>query len=172
MAVSCICTSCRKTFFFGCYKNRAASDNAPMVCLYPSAISNYDNQLLENISPRFIDMYNQALRAEATGDIELAANGYRSAIEILVKDYAISELKVSKEEVCKKDLFKAISEYLKQEELIKTSDVIRILGNDFTHYERKYPQHDFSILKGYLNIFIKQIEAQYMINHPPVGRSD
>ena len=49
--------------------------------------------------------------------------------------------------------------------------VVRILGNDYTHYERKYPQHDFELLKGYMEIFLKQIEVRYMVNHPPVSRT-
>lgn len=71
----------------------------------------------------------------------------------------------------KKKLFDAISQYLNQPDLINTADVVRILGNDYTHYKRKYPQHDFELLKGYMDIFLKQIEVQYMINHPPVSRT-
>lgn len=50
-------------------------------------------------------MYNQALRSESKGDIELAAIGFRSALEILVKDYAVNELKINVEEVSRKSLF-------------------------------------------------------------------
>ena len=116
-------------------------------------------------------MYNQSLKAESNGHYELAAIGFRTSLEILIKDYAITELNLSEDDVAKKNLFNAISEYLNQDNLIKTADVIRILGNDFTHYERKYPEHDFELLKGYMNIFVKQIEVQYMVNHPPVSRS-
>ena len=42
----------------------------------------------------------------------------------------------------------------------KCADVVRILGNDNTHYERDYENIDFSILKQYLNIFIEMIEVQ------------
>lgn len=170
ITASCVCTSCQKIFFFVCYKNKEMSDNAPLVFVYPNNQYVYKNPIIENFSPRFIDMYNQSLHSEINGDTELAAIGYRSALEILVKDYAINELGKPKEEVSGKKLFGAISEYLHQDDLVKTSDVIRILGNDFTHYERKYPQHDFNVLKGYLDIFIKQIEIQYMIKHPPVSR--
>lgn len=148
------------------------SNISPCSFVYPPISPNvYTNEYLSAISERFILIYNQALRAEFNGDYELAATGMRSALEILIKDYAIKELDQPKEEVAKKDLFKAISEYLKQPELINTADVIRILGNDYTHYDRKYPQHDFDLLKGYMEIFLKQIEVQYMINHPPVFRT-
>ena len=119
----------------------------------------------------FIDMYNQALQSEFNKNLELAAIGYRSALEILVKDYAIKELGQNPKEVISKKLCPAIGAYLNQEDLVKTADVVRILGNDYTHYERKYPQHDFELLKGYMEIFLKQIEVQYMIKHPPVSRT-
>lgn len=166
---SCKCTSCGKNFFFACEKT--SEENANMVCMYPSiSFSLYKNEILTQISPRFIDMYNQALQSEFVGNIELAAIGYRSALEILIKDYAVSELKVPESEVVNKKLFDAIKTYLNQDELISTADVVRILGNDYTHYQRKYPQHEFDLLKGYMEIFLKQIEICYMIKHPPVSR--
>ena len=53
---------------------------------------------------------------------------------------------------------------------MKLSDLSEEQINDFTHYERKYPQHDFELLKKYMVIFLKQIEVRYMIMHPPVAR--
>lgn len=170
IAASCKCTACNKTFFFACASD--GNGNAPNVCLYPGiTFVPYKNENLSSISEHFIDMYNQALESEFVGNIELAAIGYRSALEILVKDFAITELDKSPEEVVKKSLCNAIGEYLNQPDLVNTADVIRILGNDYTHYKRKYPEYDFELLKGYMEIFLKQIEVQYMIKHPPVSRT-
>lgn len=170
LIATCACTACGKTFFFACEYDSGKTDYDPII--YPSiAFTPYSNDILEKISPRFIDMYNQALQSEFHKNIELAAVGYRSALEILVKDYAINELGQNPEEVISKKLCAAIGTYLNQEDLVKTADVVRILGNDYTHYERKYPQHDFELLKGYMEIFLKQIEVQYMVNHPPVSRT-
>ena len=166
---TCTCTACGKNFFFSCEYNFGKTDYDPII--YPSiAFTPYSNDIFEKISPRFTDMYNQALQSEFHKNIELAAVGYRSALAILIKDYAINELGLNPEEVRSKKLCSAIGTYLNQEDLVKTADVVRILGNDYTHYERKYPQHDFELLKGYMEIFLKQIEVQYMINHPPVSR--
>ena len=52
----------------------------------------------------------------------------------------------------------------------KCADVVRILGNDNTHYERDYESIDFKVLKQYLNIFIEMIEVQIKIKNPPVSR--
>ncbi len=163
------CTACSKSFFFACHKTE--DSNAPAVCIYPSiSYEPFHNENLEKISQRFIDIYNQAAKCEFDGNLDLAAIGYRTSLEVLVKDYAIQELSIPEEEASKKSLFEAIGEYLKQEDVVKTADVVRILGNDYTHYRRKYPEFDFSLLKYYMEIFIKQIEAAYMTKHPPVMR--
>lgn len=170
LVATCQCTACGKIFFFACHKTE--KDFAENVSIYPSlSFTPYENPILSKISERFISMYNQSLASEHAGNIELAAIGYRSALEILVKDYAISELGENKDRVSGKKLFDAIKDYLKQNELIATADVVRILGNDYTHYERKYPQHDFELLKKYMEIFLGQIELEYMIKHPPISRS-
>lgn len=49
-----------------------------------------------------------------------------------------------------------------------SADVMRVLGNDFTHYERKYENIDFEVLKRYIQIFINAIDSKYLIKHPAV----
>lgn len=46
----------------------------------------------------------------------------------------------------------------------KYTDVVRILGNDNTHYE------NIKVLKQYLHIFIDMIEVQIKIKNPSVSR--
>lgn len=166
----CTCTACSKYFSF-IYEHYPEKELSYPVVYPPMSFTPYENKTLSEISPRFIDMYNQSLESEYNGHIELAAIGFRSSLEFLVKDFAIKELNKPFDEVSNKKLFDAISLYLKQEDLIKTADVVRILGNDYTHYKRKYPEHDFLLLKGYMDIFLRQIELEYMVKHPPVSRT-
>lgn len=163
------CTHCQKIYLV-VYTLNMQLKEASVEAIVPSITIRFENQILQDLSPRFIDMYNQALAAESAGSIELAAIGFRASLEILVKDYAVQELNQSKEEVAKKHLVKAIEEYLKQDDLLKAADVVRILGNDYAHYERKYPEHDFELLKSYMQIFLSIIQTQLMIKHPPVSR--
>lgn len=170
LLATCKCTACGKIFFFACEKSTAPI--AQNVCTYPTiSVKPYENKHLAAISERFIEIYNQALEAEFAGHLELAAIGFRTALEILIKDFAINILKEPEDSVTSKKLCPAIGTYLHQEEMVKTADVVRILGNDYTHYKRKYPEHDFVLLKTYMEIFLKQIEVEYMIKYPPVGRS-
>lgn len=163
------CTFCAEKYIV-IYRIDKESKIANFAAFYPPPGGGYKNEILADTSPRFISSYNQALHAENCGDIELAAIGYRQALECLVKDYAIHELGVDREKVIKKSLCDAISEYLGEQELLATADVVRILGNDYAHYERKYPEHDFELLKRYMEIFIKLVETKLLIAHPPVAR--
>lgn len=96
--------------------------------------------------------------------------GYRNALEILVKDFAIKELHMPYEQVAKTKLIQAIDEYLGERDIIAAADVVRILGNYYSHYEKKYPDHDFKVLKSFMEIFIAQIHTKLLIAHPPVAR--
>lgn len=161
------CTSCHRTFFFANLRESGNSD-AEVVCIYPDKKTEYDNETLKKVSPRFICMYNQAMRSEKNGDTELAAIGYCTALRTLIKDYAVNELGNPAEEVASKSLYQVIGDYLLQRDLINTPDLIRILGDDYVHYNDRYPARDFVILKGYMEIFLKQIEMQLLIRSADV----
>ena len=161
------CTACKK-LFTGTYE--IDDGHSHICCMTPEQQNSFSDEHIENMSPRFMEMYNQALRAKYNKDINLAAIGYRAALEILIKDYAINELHKAQKDVIRKDLFSAISEYLPADDFIKTADVIRILGNDHTHYKRKYPDLDFKLLQEYMDIFISLIRSKLLIAHPPVSR--
>lgn len=163
------CTHCKKPYIVA-YEIDYEHKSTKFSAFFPSMSAEFENERLANVSPRFISYYNQAMRAELAGDIELAATGYRMSLECLVKDYAINELGRDRNEVSRKTLYEAIGEYLGERDLISTADVVRILGNDYTHYERRYPEHDFPILKSYMEIFIRLIDTKIMIAHPPLGR--
>lgn len=162
------CTCCKKRYIV-IYDIDTSKKSAKFGAFFPTPTVSYQNDLLAELSPKFIVMYHQALRAEQMGDIELAAIGFRQALECLVKDYAITELGKPQKEVIDKKLYEAIGDYLNST-LASAADVVRILGNDYAHYERKYPQHDFELLKSYMEIFIKLVETNVMIAHPPVSR--
>lgn len=167
------CTLCDKVFLHACYRETATGNtDAVAAFTYPRNKPVYDNPVIANFSPRFISVYKQALRSEFYNDIELAAIGYRAALEILVKDYAVNELSVSPEEAAKKTLFDSISDYLGSKDLISAADVVRILGNDYAHYERKHSDLDFNVLKKYMDLLINLVEAKYLLKHPPVARND
>ena len=163
------CTHCEKGYIVA-YEYDKQAKTTSFRGFFPSMTEVLESKSLIDLSPGFENYYNQAARAEKAGDLDLAAIGFRTALECLVKDYAIKELHKDREEVVSKKLFGAIGDYLGERELVATADVVRILGNDYTHYERKYPQHDYELLKSYLQIFMKLVETKLMIAHPPLSR--
>lgn len=162
------CNSCGKKYLVN-YNVDVDTKKAEFGAFYPTFTAAYRNDLLAEFSPRFIELYNQALRSELAGDIDLAATGYRHALECLVKDYAINRLEKDHDEVCRKSLCQAIGDYF-DSDMARAADVIRILGNDYTHYERRYPELDFEVLKKYMEIVIRLVETKELISNPPVSR--
>lgn len=158
--------SCCEKAFFATY--RLIDGNGELLTLYPSNKPSQLPDSIKKISPRFINLYNQAYTAEQNNHFELAGCGYRNALEVLIKDYAINELKKDPKEVVKKSLNNSIKDYIPSVNLSNSADVIRLLGNDYTHYERHYEQIEFEVLKRYLRIFIDNIENEYLMAHPVI----
>lgn len=163
------CTSCDKIFHVS-YKKMKDEEIFIPYSVFPNFQGKEFSKEIQNVSPRFIKLYNQAYKAEYDTNYELAGCGYRNALEVLIKDFAINILGEKKEDVVKYKLYKAIELYLKDVDMSNCADVVRILGNDNTHYERDYENIDFDVLKQYLNIFIEMIEVQIKIKNPPVSR--
>lgn len=162
------CNSCNKRYL-ATYDLDVPSKTGKFSSFHPALAVEYENDLLEPVSQKFINAYSQALRAEHAGDIDLAGMGYRKALECLLKDFAITELGVDISAVEKLSVYDVIGKYY-DNDIQVSADVVRILGNDYTHYESKHPETDFNVLKRYMDIFVALIETKVLINHPPVSR--
>lgn len=140
-----------------------------LLTVIPSHSSRVFEKHLVDLSPRFVKMYDEAYTAERNGHFDLASIGYRSALEFLIKDYAVKILNHSFEEVSSKSLDKAIKLYLPEVRMSQSADVVRIMGNDKTHYNQIL-NLDFDILKEYLEILIHFISINIRAINPPVVR--
>ncbi len=172
LLLSLRCTHCKKYFVTANVFNIVSKTSYYAGSFPSSTLPEFKNERIEKISPRFISLYNQSLRAEHNGDIDLAGFGMRSALETLVKDYSVEILKIDENKVAKTSLCDCIGNYLGNKDLISTADVVRILGNDYVHAQKKYPEHDFEVLKNYMDIFISLIDVQLKIKFPPVERKE
>jgi hypothetical protein len=164
---------CCEKVFYGLYQVK--NQEGELLALYPIAPAPELPEAIKALSPRFIEMYKQCYYAEQNGFIDLAGSGYRNAIEILVKDFAINELGVEKSDVGKAKLATAIKKYMPSFDMKSSADVVRILGNDYTHYTTNFDDVSFQIFKRYLHIFITSVETQLLIKHPvtdPSRKSD
>ena len=159
-------TCCDKLFFCIYEGPNYAKTAAEPLLIYPNAPIAVIPESIRTFSPRFAELFNQAAFAEQHNCFELAGTGYRNAIEIIVKDFAIKKLKEPEKEVCRCSLDEAITQYLPSVKTKIAADVIKNLGNDYTHYKNKHGDIPFENLKMYMNIFIKQIDAELLTIDP------
>ena len=125
------------------------------------------------ISSMFYEIRDQSHAAEQYGLLLVAGPGYRKALEHLVKDYVASR---HTDESTKKSVFKnpKLVEVIRMVGDKRIEDVATRaawLGNDETHYDRKWESHDISHLKKLITLterFIaSQLEADEMIASMP-----
>jgi len=115
---------------------------------------------LQNLSPNFVSLYNEAAHAEAVGLTGICGMGYRKALEFLVKDFAISVHPEEKDKIEELPLAQCIEKYLdspKWKDLAKAS---AWLGNDETHYTKKHTDYDINDLKKFVINFVRHIDSE------------
>lgn len=114
---------------------------------------------INNISLDFVKIYNQSYSAEQY-DLELIVGpGYRKSLEFLIKDYALTKSDESKkEEILKKPLGEVIKTFIDDSRIKSMAQRAVWLGNDETHYLRKWEGKDLDELKTLLELTVKWIE--------------
>lgn len=114
---------------------------------------------IKTISPNFVEIFNQSAEAESKQLMQVAGAGYRKALEFLIKDFVIHHLKHDKEEINKKFLGNCIDEYIEDDRIKKVAKRAAWLGNDETHYVRKWGNKDINDLKALIETTV------YWISH-------
>lgn len=170
VVVSARCTACSSAFISLYEIKGATPTQMDFLACYPKIAETALHEGLASMSPRFAELHHQAEAAAIDGLIDIAIMGYRAALEVLVKDYAITELGKPEAEVSQKKLAAAIAEYLNEQSLISTADVVRLIGNDYAHYKQSIDGGSLEIVQRYYKIFLDLIAVHYDINHPPVSR--
>lgn len=119
-------------------------------------------EAIEETSPDFIEIFNQAAKAESDGLDEVAGVGYRKALEFLIKDYLIKKYPDEEESLRKKFLGACINDHLEDEALRNCAKLASWLGNDETHYERRWVDKDIEDLKNLIGLTVHSIAAAEM----------
>lgn len=121
----------------------------------------FSNEIIE-ISADFCIIYNEAYFAEQHNLEQICGVGYRKALEFLIKDYLIKDNPSQEEDIKSKLLGKCISEYVSDTKLKSVSKRAVWLGNDETHYVKKWEGKDLSDLKSLIDLTIHWIEAEVL----------
>ena len=117
---------------------------------------------ITSVSSDFIKIYNQAQHAEEFSLSDIAGPGYRKALEFLIKDYSISNNPKASDEIKKKQLSNVINEYVTDANVKSTAKLAAWLGNDETHYYRKWIDKDIADLKILIELTVKWIESELL----------
>lgn len=112
------------------------------------------------VSPSFSDIYQEAFRADAIGLKEICGVGYRKALEFLIKDYAIKKNPDQEEAIQKANLSPCIENYVTDQKVKDVAKRATWLGNDETHYLRKFAGKDVSDLKRMIVLTMHWIEME------------
>lgn len=113
---------------------------------------------IQDVSPSFISIFNQAIAAEAIDLTEMVGIGLRKALEYLIKDFLIHQDPSKEKEIKKAYLGKCINDYIEDQNVKKCAKRAAWLGNDETHYTRKWEDKDVSDLKRLIQLTVNWIE--------------
>ena len=113
---------------------------------------------VQDVSPTFVEIFNQVVDAESNSLEQLVGIGLRKALEFLVKDYASSENPDNVEAIRKSQLGNCITQYVSDTNVKECAKRAAWLGNDETHYIRKWDSKDVSDLKLLVKLTVNWID--------------
>ena len=114
---------------------------------------------LREISPTFVEIYNQAYATGQLGLEQICGVGYRKALEFLVKDFACLENPGATEHIKNMFLGNCIRDYISDARIQGCAKRAVWLGNDETHYVRRWTGKDISDLKILIDLVIFWISS-------------
>lgn len=118
--------------------------------------------VVTDISPRFVEIYRQASMCDAGGLDEVSGPGFRKALEFLVKDFGITRYPERAEEIRSAALAQVIARYIDDPRIKSCAERATWLGNDETHYERRWTDRDVSDLKRTIQLSVLWIESLHL----------
>lgn len=158
----CPLEDCQRFFIARYYENRTpgAGWYALRGCV-PAELQDLNfRDELKGVSPDFCEIYNQAQKAEQLQLSLVAGPGYRKALEFLMKDYLIKLNSQEAETIKNAQLGTCVAKYVNDGRVKSTASRAAWLGNDETHYVRKWQDKDLQDLKRLIALTVNWIEAE------------
>lgn len=160
-----LCPICEKTFI-GEYMGEIDMVSPPMqeISIFPQTYDSNEKQFTQDIrelSPRFVEIYLQANKAEKMGLTQICGMGYRKALEVLVKEYAIYKNPDDEAVIIEYRLGKCIEAYFREnEKLYVLAKASSWLGNDETHYRKRHEHYGIDDMKSFIDILLSYIDSE------------
>jgi len=114
------------------------------------------------LAPSFVEIYSQARAAEIHSLPQVAGVGYRKALEFLIKDYCISTRAAEEKLIRSASLSSCVREYIKSPQARICATRAAWLGNDETHYERRWSDMDIDNLKELIVLTVNWIHSELL----------
>ena len=141
----------RRTSFHGNdYALRSTAPRTKARSSFPDSIT--------AVSPTFCEIYGQVETASSDGLDQLVGIGLRKALEFLIKDFSKSEHPNAVEKIQSMPLAKCIDTYVSDQNVLQCAKRAAWLGNDETHYIRKWSDKDVSDLYLLVRLTVNWID--------------
>lgn len=126
---------------------------------------------IDKISPTFTIIFNQALQAEHHELSEIAGVGFRKSLEFLLKDFCIHLSPQDSDKIKDLSLANCIKGYIQNPNIKSSAERATWLGNDETHYTRKWEDKEILHLKELIFICVywiitEQLTKKYIEEMP------
>lgn len=107
-------------------------------------------------------VFAEAEEAAQLGLSQVAGPGYRKAFEFLIKDYAISLAPDKADDIRKQFSGAVVTDYISDSRIQEVAKRSLWLGNDETHYLRKWESHDIKDLVALIKLTTNWIEIDHL----------
>lgn len=119
------------------------------------------DEVIREISPNFVTIYNQAKQAEERNLDQICGLGYRKALEFLIKDYLISRFQEEADKIKRNHRFDSVIEQYVTDDKVKfLAKRASWLGNDHAHYTKRWEDKDIRDLKRLIMTSLYWISAE------------
>lgn len=137
-----------------CFRLKASRPSEPAALEFAKHIA--------DTSSNFCDIYNEAHKAEQFGLTQICGVGYRKSLEFLIKDYLIKHRPAEKATIETIMLGPCIENYITDPRIKEVAKRATWLGNDETHYQRRWVDKDLTDLKTMISLALHWIEAEHL----------
>jgi hypothetical protein len=158
IAFKCVQTNCGR-IYIGRYYRYHPEDKFQLWATLPSEFKPPAfPEEISQLSPNFVEIYSQAAAAENYKLNQIAGVGYRKALEFLIKDYCITRHPDKAEEIKGAWLATCIKTYVDDANTKRCAERAVWLGNDETHYVRRWEDKDIGDLKTLIRLTMAWIQ--------------
>lgn len=152
--------SCRKFFICSFAQSGISGTFIGVAPLKPSVGKFSD--AIQALSPVFVSTFAEAAEAGCLGLQQIAGPGYRKAFEFLIKDYAKSLAPDKAGEIETNFSGAVVDNYIADERIQAVAKRSLWLGNDETHYLRKWEEHDVDDLIALIKLTCHWIDIEQL----------